>query len=126
MRIAQRDDWEIQPIPSKLASISVEKFYSQDEFNKLIAGVIPEVMEEKWFVFYESPWLYLYRSWTGDFVFKVRFEVVAGGVAIAEALVNRDPNQYTETDHKQDIAILITSLDSCITRNTRNQILRNH
>ncbi|HEY9747230.1 MAG TPA: hypothetical protein V6C63_00910 [Allocoleopsis sp.] len=121
MRIAQRDDWKIQPIPSKLASISVEKFYSQHEFDQLSAGVIPEVMEDKWFVFYESPWLYLYRSWTGDFVFKVRFEPVTGGVAIAEVLVNRDPHQYSETEREHDIAMLKTLLDSCINRNTKNR-----
>lgn len=121
MRVAQRHDWEIQPIPSKLASIAVEKFYSQHEFDQLIAGVIPEVMEDKWFVFYESPCLYLHRSWTGLFVFRVRFEPVTGGVAIAEVLVNRDPHQYTETERGHDITMLETLLDSCISRNTRNR-----
>ena len=119
MRIAKREDWAIQPMPAISASISVEKFYSQNEFDQLSAGVIPETMEDKWFVFYESPWLYLHRSWTGLFVFKVRFEPMAGGMAIAEALVNRDPHQYTETEREHAIAMLGTLLDSCANRNTR-------
>src|SRR6476646_5417355 len=118
MRIAKREDWQTQIMPAALAPIWVEKFYSQDEFDRLIAGVIPEVMEDKWFIFYESPWLYLHRSWTGLFVFKVRFEPVAAGMAIAEALVNHDPHQYTEIEREHDIAILRTLLDSCISRNT--------
>lgn len=108
-------------MPAVSAFISVEKFYSQDEFDQLSAGVIPETMEDKWFVFYESPWLYLHRSWTGLFVFKVRFEPVTGGMAIAEVLVNRDPHQYTETERGHDITMLETLLDSCISRNARNR-----
>ena len=121
MIIARREDWTIQPMPDISVSISVEKFYSQDEFDQLSAGVIPETMEDKWFVFYESPWLYLHRSWTGLFVFKVRFEPVTGGMAIAEALVNCNPHQYTETEREHDTAMLKTLLDSCISRNTRNR-----
>jgi hypothetical protein len=119
MKIAKREDWQTQPMPAVSAPISVERLYAQDEFDRLIAGVIPEAMEDKWFVFYESPWLYLHRSWTGFCVFQVRFEPVAGGMAIAEALVNRDPNQYTEIDHEHDVAMLATLLASCISRNTR-------
>jgi hypothetical protein len=121
MKIAKREDWQTQPMPAVSAPISVEKFHAQDEFDRLIAGVIPEAMEDKWFVFYESPWLYLHRSWTGFCVFKVRFESVAGGMAIAEVLVNRDPYQYSETEREHDITMLKTLLDSCISRNTRNR-----
>ncbi|MHC5777798.1 MAG: hypothetical protein ACYTXP_28835 [Nostoc sp.] len=33
-------------MPSASTNITVEKFYSQEEFDRIAAGVIPEQMEE--------------------------------------------------------------------------------
>ena len=123
MRIAKRNDWKTEPMPSVSKNIMLEKVYSQEEFDRIAAGVIPEQMEDKWFIFYEAPWLYLHRSWTGFCIFKVRFEVVAENVKIAEVQVNRDPAQYSNTDDERDASMLGILLDSRSERDVRSQML---
>lgn len=123
MRIAKRDDWKTQPMPSVSTKIALEKFYSQEEFYRIAAGLIPEQMEDKWFIFYEAPWLYLHRSWTGFCIFKVRFEVVGESVKIVEVQVNRDPAEYSNTDNERDASMLEILLDSRAKCDVRNQML---
>ena len=123
MQIAKRNDWKTEPMPSASTNLTVEKLYSQEEFDRITAGVIPEQMEDKWFIFYEAPWLYLHRSWTGFCIFKVRFEVVGESIKIAEVYVNRDPAQQLNTDHERDASMLEILLDSRAKRDVRNQML---
>jgi hypothetical protein len=123
MKIAQRDDWKTEPLPSASKLIAFERSYSKSEFEKIIVGTIPEVMEDKWFVFYEAPWLYLHRSWTGFCVFKVRFEVFDDSVQINEVWVNRYPEQYKETDDSRDRNLLEILLDYRAGYDTRNQTI---
>ncbi|MEH2077262.1 MAG: hypothetical protein V7K57_23160 [Nostoc sp.] len=123
MRIAKRDDWKTESMPSASTNITVEKLYSQEEFDRITAGVIPEQMEDKWFIFYEAPWVYLHRNWTGFCIFKVRFEVVGDSVKIAKVYVNRDPEQYSNTDHERDASMLSILLDSRARRDVRNEML---
>ncbi|PHM08898.1 hypothetical protein [Nostoc sp. 'Peltigera malacea cyanobiont' DB3992] len=123
MRIAKRNDWKTEPMPSVSKNITLEKVYSQEEFDLIAAGVIPEQMEDKWFIFYEAPWLYLHRSWTGFCIFKVRFEMVAENVKIAEVQVNRDPAQYSNTNDERDASMLGILLDSRSERDVRSQML---
>ncbi|MEH1793593.1 hypothetical protein [Nostoc sp.] len=124
MRIAKRDDWKTEPMPSASTKIALEKLYSQEEFDRITAGVIPEQMEDKWFIFYEAPWIYLHRSWTGFCIFKVRFEVVGDSVKIAEVQVNRDPAEYSNTDDKRNASMLLILLNSLSGRDVRNEMLR--
>jgi hypothetical protein len=123
MKIAQRNDWKTEEIPSNSKSIIIDRSYSKSEFEKIIVGTIPEVMEDKWFVFYEDPWLYLHRSWTGFCVFKVRFEMFDDSVKITEAWVNRDPEQYNETDDSRDENLLKILLDYRAGYDTKSQTI---
>jgi len=62
---ATRDDWETTPLPTARASISLDRTYNAAEFMRIREGNVPQEMEDRWFVFYEEPWLHLHRSWTG-------------------------------------------------------------
>ncbi len=119
MRIAKRDDWKTEPMPCAFTNITLEQVYSQQEFERITAGVIPDCMEDKWFVFYEAPWLYMHRSWTGLCFFKARFEVVGESVKIAQVQVNRDPAQYSNTNEEYDASMLKMLLDSLTKRRLR-------
>ena len=68
------------PIPCSLE-------FSLDEFERIKAGLIPQAMEDKWFIYYDSPFLFLHRSWTGEPVYRLRFSVGAGGAVVEEALL---------------------------------------
>lgn len=115
---ATRTDWEITPLPDSRVSVECDRTYTAEEFARLKEGHVPEEMEDKWFVFYEEPWLYLHRSWTGFGIFEVRFEPVASGSRVIEALVSRDPEQYTSTDDTSDSLLLALLLDGYAGRDT--------
>ena len=120
---AVRGDWKTRPMPEARATIALEHSYTLAEFAALQAGLVPEEMEDKWFIFFEDPWLYLHRSWTGFCIFQVRFETTATGVRVAEALVNRDPAQYGGTSAREDASLLAILLDGRARRDVRGAMI---
>jgi hypothetical protein len=102
-------------MPPEVERLDVERGYSRDEFAWLCFGVVPASMDEKWFVYYEAPWLSLHRSWTGTCVYRVRFEPDGEGARIAEAIVNREGGGHGPADAGQ----LLYLLDSVVERNAR-------
>lgn len=113
---AVRSNWKIEPFPAARKLIPFERSYSLDEFSKIREGLIPQAMEDKWFIFFESPWLHFHRSWTGFCVYQLRLDVTEIGVHAVEAWVNRDSTQYNETDDASDVLLLAALLDSCADR----------
>ena len=98
-------------MPEANRSLNVERQYSNLEFERLTAGRFPECMEDKWFVYYEEPWLSLHRSWTGHCVFRVRFALSGNGVSVTETIVNRDTSQYTRSDDGHDVLRVCRLMD---------------
>jgi len=78
---------------------------------KIRSGVIPEAMEDKWFVYWNNDELFFHRSWTGYCVYVAKFEAGQNGCRMIEALANRDPEQYGETSDEQDKAMLAFLVD---------------
>jgi 8-oxo-dGTP diphosphatase len=116
---ATRDNWMTTPLPAARAAISIDRTYTAVEFERLKEGHVPQQMEDKWFTFYEVPWLYLHRSWTGFCVYQVRFEPVAVGARVAEVLVSRDADQYRGSDSTLDALLLGLLLDQYAGRDTK-------
>ena len=111
---ATRDDWKITPLSTARAAIACDRTFSTQEMERLKQGYIPQDMADKWFAFFEEPWLFLHRSWTGAGFFQVRFE----GGRVAEAWVSRDPEHYTSTDDTGDSLLLALVLDGFAGRDT--------
>jgi len=65
-------------------------------------GLIPRQMEDKWFIYFEEPWIYFHRSWTGPCIYGIRFESSTTGVLAVESWVSRDSTQYRETRTEYD------------------------
>jgi hypothetical protein len=120
MPVAKRSDWETVPMPAQSERISLRRRYSSEEFERIKAGLIPQDMDDHWFIYYEEPWLYLHRSWTGFCIFQVRFEALDDGVVLAEATVNTSPEQYQDPEADRWLGIL---LDSQAGRDTRAEAL---
>jgi hypothetical protein len=74
IKIAQKSDWQNHDMSEDQWSTTINKSYTIEEFEKIKIGLIPQQMEDKWFIYFEEPWLYLHRSWSGNCIFKVRFE----------------------------------------------------
>jgi hypothetical protein len=124
LKSATRDDGRIEPMPSQYASLLLQTTFSQEEFAQIAAGLIPESMDNHWFIYYEALWLSLHRSWTGYCIYRVRFEPMADGMQVVEALANRNPVQHREESATRDTALLSILLDSRAKRNVRDQMLQ--
>lgn len=111
LRPARRSDCFNSPLPERRESLTLGRTYSATEFARIRFGVRPQTMKDNWFVFFEEPWLYLHRTWSGVCVYQVRFAESENDVAVAEVLVNRDPKHDGETVNSRDALFLAYLLD---------------
>jgi hypothetical protein len=65
-------------------------------------GYVAREMEEKWFVHLEDGRLLFRRSWTGHLIYAVEAGWQGDRLRLGAVTVNRDPEQYKNTDDDQD------------------------
>ena len=99
MNKAIKTDWKTLDMPEKTASFSIDISLTEGEFSALQNGHIPCEMEDKWFEYFENNILYIHRSWTGICIYKVQFSTDR---RVEEVVVNRDSEQYRETNIERD------------------------
>src|ERR1044072_6704284 len=119
----QRGDWQNEPMPALNKRLQLDGSFTDEEFRFISFGVLPESMEDKWFVYHEAPWLYLHRSWTGYCIYQIRFEPADGQVSVVEVVVNRDPQQYSNIDDEREVQLLDTLTKSIIERYVRGRLV---
>ena len=113
---ATRSSWKTQPCPTQRATLNFARTYSAADFERITFGLIPLVMEDKWFIFYQEPWLYFHRSWTGFCVYGARFQSSADGMAVVEAWASRNTDEYRGTSVADDESILGRLIDGLLRR----------
>lgn len=96
MKIAGPDDWKTHPLPECRAVVEVDQRYGDDEMSRIRRGLIPEVMEDKWFAYWADDRLHFHRSWTGICVYIVHFESDERGGRAVRVEVNADPEQWRD------------------------------
>lgn len=81
--------------------------YTREEMEKIQRGFYPTVMEQKWFLYFTGKRLRMHRSWTGILIFDIGFAFDSeGGAHVTEAVVNRNPDEYSNTDDNEDLTLL--------------------
>ena len=103
---ATKSNWKTLDTPDRRESLGYEYVFSDSDADRLQLGLIPQAMEGKWFVYFENGWLYLHRSWTGFLVYWLKLDDCAAGVRVVESWVNRDTDQYSETDSEYEQLML--------------------
>ena len=103
--------WKTEPLPENRARLKLDRSFDAVEWEALQQGVIPEEMEDKWFIYEEGGWLNFHRSWTGICIFRVRLQPTPAGMEVAEAWVNRNKEQYTCADDDYDAALVSWLID---------------
>jgi ADP-ribosyl-[dinitrogen reductase] hydrolase len=100
--IATRHMWDNYPIdtPKKL---EIDLSFNEDEFYIIQRGLIPEEMEDKWFIFYEDGWLYFHRSWTGFGIYKAQIIKEGYDYYIKEFWVERNQEKFGEIYDENDV-----------------------
>jgi hypothetical protein len=110
-KAADRNSWKTTPLPAQRAKLEVNRCFTEEEFNTMARGLIPEAMEDKWFIFMENETLYFHRSWTGVCVYQVHFDDQR---RISEAWANRDPEQYSVSGDEYDVKLLSFLIDNLL------------
>jgi hypothetical protein len=111
---ASRDSGQALPMPKQRTRLVVEKFFTQNEFDQVLMGLIPQSMDDKWLIFLEDMQLNFHRSWTGHCVYQIQFEKRNDGYVIVEAWANRDQKQYKNNNDDYDIALLLFLIDNLL------------
>ncbi len=105
-RRATPADWKTLPLPDERTAIDLDRRFSLEELDQIQRGIIPEEMEDKWFVYWEEDTLFFHRSWTGVCVYVVRFRCEEDGLTMIGAEVNRDSKQYRLEDIAHDAEMI--------------------
>ena len=74
--------------------------------ERIRAGYVPHIMDEKWFILMEGDRLFLHRSWTGMGVYEATFAPAAGGYVIESAVVTGDESQYGRSSDETESRVL--------------------
>lgn len=109
---AVRGDWKTLPLPSGRRSLELQGIFSDLEAEQIREGLIPETMEDKWFIFAEDGWVYFHRSWTGACIYWIKLDGSPTGARITESWVNTDPSQYQGIDPEFDKKLVRFLIDA--------------
>lgn len=101
-KIATKTVWQNHPIDNP-KRIDIDLQFTDKQFSKLSRGIIPQQMEDKWFIYFENDWLYFHRSWTGFGIYKAKLNKEKEGYSIKEFWAERNLEKYGNEDDKTDI-----------------------
>jgi hypothetical protein len=110
-RVATRDLWKTTPMPEAKGLVPYARRFEAAEYVRLGRGLVPRDMDDRWFIFYQGPWLFLHRSWTGTCIYAVKLREEGEGAAVDEAWVNRLPEQYRASDAEHEAKMLAFLVD---------------
>lgn len=82
---ATKDSWQREPFVSGLP-VPYNARLSKSDMEKIAVGLVPQAMEDKWFIYYEAPFVHLHRSWSGQPVYRIELAENADGVSVQQAL----------------------------------------
>lgn len=111
MNMVKREDWQTEPLPRKRTSIALGRTYSPSEFEIIRLGLMPEAMEDKWFIYWDDGALHFHRSWTGFCIYRVHFVQADLDWTLTSADVNGDPEQYRNPNDEEDAALVPFLID---------------
>lgn len=94
------------PIPAQYSLFNFGETYCPFDSWMIARGFVPTVMEEKWFIYTENGRLLFRRSWTGILIYDVEATWRDDRLYLGQVRVNRDPEQYGETDDEYDRQLL--------------------
>lgn len=103
--LASATSWKREPI-NEGVPVPYQASFDREQLARLKAGLIPNRMEDKWFIYYEEPYLFLHRSWTGAAVFRLTLKDMANGADVTEALWAKHLAEVSELSHEYQARLL--------------------
>jgi hypothetical protein len=88
----KRAEWRnLKPLSEGKRRIGYHRHLSAIEWSILASGVLPESMDDKWFVFSEGDRVWIHRSWTGMCMYELVVAERADGAEITDVWVEERP-----------------------------------
>ena len=107
-------DWKEHPLPEERTTVGFDRPFNEEEMASIHLGSIAQQMEDKWFLYFADDQLFFLRSWTGYCVYVAHFHATDDGALLVTADINRDPEQYTETDDAFDAQMVLYLIDTLL------------
>ncbi|MCG8574181.1 MAG: hypothetical protein MI810_04795 [Flavobacteriales bacterium] len=114
MKKAKKSDWEIKEMPSKRAEFELNKSISKKEYEQLSLGLIPQDMDDRWFIYALGKKLFFHRSWVGSCIYIASIEKKQNEIKLTKAIVNRDKRQYWFENDEWDKKLINYLIDSLL------------
>jgi len=116
--IATKESWKNTPIDTpKRIDISkivpdLDLSFSEEQLLKIKNGLIPQEMEDKWFIYYENDWLFFHRSWTGYGIYRAKIVKKKNNsnnrdYAIKDFYVERNKKYYNHENEEYELDVLL-------------------
>jgi hypothetical protein len=103
----KKSDWKTEPLPNKKCNLGVTGYIWDKDAEKILEGYKPQDMDDKWFIYSESGWVYFVRSWTGHHIFGLKLHPTsAGSSIITESWVNSNPEEFNSPEKETNIKLI--------------------
>ncbi len=109
-----RTDWKTQPLSEPFAEVDLDIEVSEGVMERIRLGLLPEQMEDKWFLYYEHPHLHAHRSWTGFAAFILTFEQRGSAWRIVGAKISQDPAHVNFATVEEGIHAALETVAVCL------------
>lgn len=104
--------WKRLPPPTEREDLGLTALLTDADAEQMMRGLVPGQMEDKWFIYFDSGWLFFHRSWTGALIYALRLDGSPAGVRVVESWVNRNPQQHSGTDIEYDRKLVHFLIDA--------------
>ena len=102
---ASPTSWKCEPFKEGIP-LPYQAVFDSEQLARLQDGLIPSQMEDKWFIYYKEPHLFLHRSWTGQPVYRVSLRTGPTGAEVTEALLSKDIPEQARLDLDYQVRLL--------------------
>ena len=86
--------------------IDIDLLFNEEQYQKLILGLSPKEMENRWRIKFENDTLFFQRSWTGYTIFEAKIHKENNSYYINSFYAERNPDKYKITDDGYDVDVL--------------------
>jgi hypothetical protein len=97
-------------------TIAINLTFNEEQYQKLILGLKPKEMEDRWRIYFEDDTLCFLRSWTGFTIFNAKIIKENDFYYIKEFFAERNPDKYKNTNDYYDINIISELINKILTQ----------
>jgi len=115
---AKSDSWQHKAFGSGVL-LQYRTTLNPAQFQLAQLGIVPKVMEDKWFVYYEEPYIHFHRSWTGQPIYRLKLEKQGDSAEVVEVLLDAEQADEEGVDIEYQTRLLDFLLYALVLREPR-------